>query len=43
MNQNNSKSNVTGKILIWFIIISTLIVVFITIKLFIASFSFRNM
>ncbi len=42
MEVNQKKTSLLSKVLIWFLILSTLMVVYITIKLLIESVNFRG-
>ena len=42
MEENPKKTSLLSKTLIWFLILSTLLVVYITIKLLIESVNFRG-
>lgn len=43
MEETQKKPSLLGKALVWFLVISTIVVIYMTIKLFVASQNFRNM
>ncbi len=42
MSEESKKTSLTGKLLVWFLVASTGVVIYITIKLLIVSFNFRD-
>lgn len=43
MDESVKKTSIVSKALIWFLVLSTIVVIYMTIKLLIASASFREM
>lgn len=42
MEDTVKKTSVLGRILVWFLVISTVVVIYMTIKLFVAAQTFRS-
>lgn len=43
MEETAKKTNLLSKVLIWFLILSTIVVIYLSIKLIVVSTSFREM
>ncbi|HMQ78940.1 MAG TPA: hypothetical protein PKE39_02525 [Ignavibacteria bacterium] len=43
MDESVKKTSLVSKALIWFLVLSTIVVIYMTVKLLIASASFRDM
>lgn len=43
MDESVKKTSIVSKALIWFLVLSTIVVIYMTVKLLIASASFREM
>jgi hypothetical protein len=43
MDESVKKTSIVSKALIWFLVLSTIVVIYMTVKLLIASANFRNM